>query len=268
MNKPKGSRTHRHLTRAEKKKIVGRLRRGAKQIEVAREFGCLESTIKSVREAAGVSLFAELTPELEAKAVALLREGVGFMRVGKMTRLPRSTTKQLMIKHRIVHRVGDPGLPLKKHAKILERVLRRDDFGVSIAEKEGVSDFTVLRIAHQIFGPHRFRNRGLPLTSAVNPDSAAESNLIKYADKIFRKHFHAEAHAMQYETIWRQFVEGYLDRNYCGVLPPDRAALVSEVMAAIFPDSVKHLFPIKSEIAGYIKKAVDSIASTQSGLVH
>jgi transposase-like protein len=265
--RPRGTRTHNHLTPAEKRKIVAITRKGGlKQIEIARLFGCGVDTVRAVRQAAGLKLFPELTPELEKAVVEALRSGKGQAPVSKQFRVSSRKIRALMKKHGITHRVGDPGLPLAKKAKILERVCRREDFGNHIAQKEGVSRDTVLRVAHQIFGPHRFRNRGLPLTSAINVDANLEDNFQNFLKAVYRKRVSPEDKAMQYETIWRQFLEGYLERNHNGILPPDRSALISEVMSALFPAELQH-FPIKGEIRGYIVKAVNSIAA-QSGLVH
>ena len=68
---------------------------------------------------------------------------------------------------------------------------------------------------------------------------------------------------MHYEKIWQQFVEGYLEREYAGVLPLDRKAFLSEMVSLAFPECLPEILPIKSEVTGYLKLAVESIAGKQ-----
>jgi DNA-binding CsgD family transcriptional regulator len=276
--RPRGTRKRysQRLTKTEKGKILAATGKGIKQIQIAREFGCDVSTIRNVQKAAGLGRYAALTPALEAEVVALLRQGVGFQQVAKRTRLSSTTVKRIMAKYRIYHRVGDPGLGLAKHARILERVRQREDFGVHIAEKENVSSDTVLRMAHRIYGPHRFRNRGEPLTSPMNSDSSIESNYDKFLEKMFRKHFPAEAKEMQrkeFQDTVVKLVEQYFDLHNIDAVS-DRAALLDEMLEFYVPKRLRSDFRLpltqrefeqeRAVLAGYIRIAMDHIIGPES----
>jgi hypothetical protein len=263
--KPTGRRLFKSLTEMEKKEIARRQAAGQTQVSLALAFRCTDGIIRKVCKHAGVGRWATLTPELEKEAVRLLWDGMAFARVAKKTRLPDSIIKTLMAKHGIVHPVGGgPKLPREKLKKVVEAVCEGNKYCKQIGRELGVDRDSVRRYAHKVRGAERFLpgNRVPPMTQR-NSESLVDSNFHKFLDSLV----HKGAQAMKYETIWRQFLEGYLERNYNGVLPPDRSALVSEVMTALFPAELQH-FPIKGEVRGYIVKAVDSIASTQSGLVH
>jgi hypothetical protein len=238
-------------------------RKGLKQIEIARRFACGVDAVRAIQQAANVLRWRELTPEVERECVALLRLGHGQYPVAKMCRVSQRKIHALMNKYRIHHAAGGSGLPAAKHARIFERVRRREDFGTGIGRKEGVSRSTVLDVAHKIYGPGRFTSHGQPLTSAQNTDVNVERNTEKFLSSLVRKQVAAEASTMHYEKIWRQIVEGYLEREYAGVLPPDRAAFLSEIVSLAFPECWPEILPLKSEVAGYLKLAVDAIASKQ-----
>jgi hypothetical protein len=266
--RPRGTRKPYSLTKRDKSRILALTRAGVKQIEIARDLKLSVDTVRDTQRAAGLKLWRELTPDLEREAVALLRLGHGQYRVSRMTRVPQKKIHKLLAKYRIHHPVGQPCLPAAKHASILERVMNREDFGVGIGKKEGVSRSTVLEIAHKIYGPGRFRGHGEPLTSAQNADVDVERNTEKFLETLFHRQVAAEAGAMHYENIWREFLEGYLTRAYQGVLPPDHAALLSEVMDLAFPASMTKAIPdiltLKGEVAACLKSAIDSIGNQQS----
>jgi hypothetical protein len=136
--------------------ILARLREGVKQIDVAGEFGCLESTIKSVRKAAGLKLFPELTPDLEKKIVRELRRGTGQEATSKKFRVSRCKIRALMSKHKVYHPVGDPGLANAERERIKEAIRRREDYAVNLAKKYGHCPQTVLKLVHQEYGPAPF----------------------------------------------------------------------------------------------------------------
>jgi hypothetical protein len=262
--KPTGRRLFKSLTEMEKKEIARRQVAGETQVSLALAFGCTDTIIRRVCKAAGVGRWATLTPALEKEAVRLLRDGVAVYRVAKATRLPDTIIKTLMAKYWIVHPVGGgPKLPREKLKKVVEAVCEGQKYCKQIGRELGVDRDSVRRYAHKVRGAERFLpgNRVAPMTQR-NSECLVESNFHKFLENLA----HTGAKNMKYETIWREFLEGYLERNYNGVLPPDRSALVSEVMTALFPAELEH-FPIKGEVRGYILKAVDSIAA-QSGLVH
>src|SRR5260370_40433448 len=128
--RPKG--THKcfpqRLTAREKKRIIAETRKGTKQIEIARAFGCNVCTIREVQRAAGLGRFAALTPELETRVVEMLKQGMGRDRVAKMVRLSGPLVWRIMREHGIVHKVG--GLPLakEKREEIAGAIKRRDDY--------------------------------------------------------------------------------------------------------------------------------------------
>jgi hypothetical protein len=192
--RPRGTRKffHQRLKRREKKAILARLRSGEKQIEVAREFGTCPETIREIRKAAGLRLFRPLTPALEREIVTLLRQGFGQRSVSKLTKISERKIRRIMREHKIFHRTGDPGLPQAKHLEILGGVRARRKFANRLAQELRVSSFTVLRTAHAIYGPHRFRNRGKPLTSAHHPDQNIEENCLKFLLAVARKRLHLE----------------------------------------------------------------------------
>jgi hypothetical protein len=261
--KPTGRRSFKSLTETEKKEIVDRTLAGEKQISLALEFKCTDRTIREVWKAGGVGRWLTLTPELEQEALRLMRGGLQQEKTARRLRLSGTVVHELYIKYGI-----DPhrGAKLKgeKLRKVVEAVSVGRKYCKQIGRELGVDRNSVRRYAHKVRGAERFLpgNRVPPMTQR-NSESLVDTNFQKFLDSLV----HKGAQAMKYETIWRQFLEGYLERNYNGVLPPDRSALVREVVTALFPAELQH-FPIKGEVRGYILKAVDSIASTQSGLVH
>jgi len=279
MTRPRGTRKyfHQRLTPAEKKKILAEIRKGTKQIEVAREFGCNVITIRRIQKAAGLKLWCELTPEIERECVALLRLGHGQYRVSRMTRVPEPKIRKLMAKYRIHHAVGDhPGLPAAKRSRILQSVLKRENFAAHIAKKERVSHDPILRIAHAIYGPGRFCSRGKPLTSVANVDANVESNYQKFLEGVFRKRFSMEAQVEELTGIFTQFTESFIKIWYDGVIPSDRNAFIAALLESYMP-SVKPSFvgmftdqewaKERALVAGYLRTAVDTLHA-QTGLVH
>src|SRR5580693_4745584 len=101
-NRPKGTRTHQHLTGTEKRKIVSLTREGVKQIEIARRFACNVDTVREVQKKAGIGRWRELTPEVERECVALLRLGHGQYRVAQMCRVSQKKIHKLLAKYSIV----------------------------------------------------------------------------------------------------------------------------------------------------------------------
>jgi transposase len=168
--RPKGSRTHQHLTRSEKRNIAALTREGVKQIEIARRFGCGVDTVRAAQKASGIGRWVMLTPEVEREAVALLRLGHGQYRVAQMCRVSQKKIHKLLAKYRIVHKAGDPGLKLKKpevYRQLVDAVRKREDFVIRLAEKYGVSPCTVSRIAHENLGDGKFLPKWPPLESYI-----------------------------------------------------------------------------------------------------
>ncbi|HLZ52112.1 MAG TPA: helix-turn-helix domain-containing protein [Candidatus Acidoferrum sp.] len=156
--KPKGTRKHRPLTADEKKRILARLRSGARQNATAREFGRDVSTIQEVRKAVGLRLFPLVTPKLEARILELRRAGTGLARTSKLTHVSERKILALSRAHGIRVRAGGVRLSEEKRAKIAAAVRRRESYCSDIAARFKVCKQTVLNIAHEIFGPGRLRS--------------------------------------------------------------------------------------------------------------
>ncbi len=257
----------------EKSDILAATHAGTKQIEIARKFNCCVDTIRSVQREFGFARWRELTPEVERECVALLRLGHGQYRVAKMTRVPQKKIHELMLKYYIVHPVGGLPLPAPTRARITERVRERDAYGIRIAEKENVSKEPVLRIAHQIYGPGRFRGgRVPPFTFVINPDGNIEANCRKFVDDVFRGTFSTEAQAMELTRIFTKLVERYAQLWYDGNIPADRNAFIEELVSAYLPPNLRGRTPFTPEewrkqrqfVADHVRTAVDSLAGTES----
>jgi transposase-like protein len=167
----------RWLTTEEKEKILARLREGATQREVAREFGRHVGTIRDVRKAAGMRLFPVVTPELEAKVVAAFRQGHGRRTTSQMCGVSERKVAAIAKKHGLKHATGDPGLARSNpalHQEIVTAVKRREDFVVHLADKYGVAPSTVSRIVHQILGEGRLLATWPPLESRVSQSDARQ----------------------------------------------------------------------------------------------
>jgi hypothetical protein len=274
--KPKGTRKSyaARLTPTEKKKICAMTLAGKEQIEIARAFGVRQETIRAAQKAAGLGIYAELTPDLKTKVIALLREGVGFGRVAKMTRLSSTLVREIMDKNHIHHATGDPGMPQVRRTSIIKRVLARKDFGNHIAEKEGVSNDTVLRIAHRLFGEGRFRNRAQPLTFQRNGDGDLEANAEKFAETVIKKISGASVENFQNEMnrIFVDLVEKHLALWHAGQVPADRDLLLYEILETSMPKVLRGRGPLsveqwdqhRLETANYIKVALDHVAGPES----
>jgi hypothetical protein len=270
--KPTVERSYSQLTRSERAEIARRTQAGEKQVKLAIEFRCDARSISRACKAAGVTRWLTLTPELEKEAVRLMRQGLQQEKVARRLRLSGTTVHELYAKYRIdPYRAGK--LAPKKLAKIVEAVRAGKKYCNAIARAQGVATRTVLKYAHLIRGGGRFipGNRVEPLQSLQNSEAAVEAGYQKFLETAFRRTVSAEASTMHYEKIWQQIVQGYLEREYAGVLPPDRAAFLSEIVSLAFPEcwpeSWPDILPLKSEVVAYLKLAVDSIASKQN-VVH
>jgi hypothetical protein len=276
--RPRGTRKHFHqrLTAVEKRRILALARKRTKQIEIAQLFGCSVSTIQRVEKAASLKRWREITPEIEREVVRVLRAGNGQYRTAKLCRVSQPEVHKLMLKHKIRNKGGGHGLPIKKRAAILDRVLQRENFANHIAEKENVSPPTVLEIAHAMFGPHRFSTRGVPFTSAINAGSDVEANFTKFAENIVRKTVllegKVEAIENQMDTIFVTMIEKHLELWHSGQVPSDRKALVEEILEINMPKVLRGKSVLTLEQWDWyrgmteqcIKTALDHVAGPES----
>jgi hypothetical protein len=280
--KPKVERTYSQLTAVERAEIARRTQSGEKQVALAIEFRCSDRSIRRACKEAGVTRWAKVTPALEREAVRLMREGLQQEKTARRLRLPGTVVHELYLKHKIdPHRGGR--LAPRKLAKVIAAVRAGKKYCNQIARENGVAVRTALKYAHAVRGDGRFipGSRVPPLQSLYNSnsDAAVERGYRKFLETAFRRTVSLEASPMRYAAIWREFLEGYIERKYGGVLPPDRTALLSEVlnlcylpevlklMNSSFPDGMPDISPAKREIAGYLEMAVESIASKQD-VVH
>ena len=156
------------LTRTEIAKLKRMTLRGKKGVEIARALLCSISTVQRHWKTVGIGRYAELTPELSAKIVELLRDGMGQHRIAKTLRVPFTEVHALRELHGIKHKPGDPAMrriPKEKFSAIVELLKTKKFYCNQIARKVGANNQTVLSIAHWLYGPARFVAKWEPLSS-------------------------------------------------------------------------------------------------------
>jgi len=164
--KRRGFRLHEPLSDSEKKRIIElKLSGRFSQIEIACMFRVHPTTILRTLREAGVGRYATLTPELEAEAVRLLKEGMGQGRVAKQLRLSSTTVHEIYLKNGIQH--GAARLTPEEEVKIAEAVGRHEDYMANLAHKFNRHRDTIRKRVDKVLGPVPLLrgNRVTPLTS-------------------------------------------------------------------------------------------------------
>ncbi len=279
--KVKGERLTEPLTATEQAQILELTREGKlKRHEIARLFRVHPQTIKILCDRNGVGRWAELTPALEEEAVRLLREGKAVGRVAHATRLQRKVIRDVMVKHRIHHKVGGgPKLSLQKTARIVEAVQAHEDHMYRLAKQIGVDRGTIRKIAYEVLGVDRFIGYPniRPLTSLTNSDEKAQASCQQFLETVFREKFSTEAQAMELTGIFVRLVQDFTTIWYDGQIPTDRASFISEVLEAYMPQNRPEFLRTLTDaewakeravVVGYLRAAVDTLRTTQSGVVH
>jgi transposase-like protein len=267
--KPKGQRMHEPLSEEEKKQILELTREGKlKRHEIARIFRVHPQTIKYLCERNGLGRWAELTPELEQRVVALLREGRAVYRVAKATRLQGKAIREVMEKYKIHHPVGGgPKLPAAKRAEIAQAVRNREDYLYRLAKKFKVERATVRRIAREITGVTKFI--GYPNIEPFSPvysDRQLQDGYEKFLEAVFRDGFSREAQVEEQNQNFVKLVESFAQIWYKGKIPTDRNEFIGALLESYMPRLKPPFITMLTEaeyakerelIACYIRRAVE-----------
>jgi len=161
----KGTRARFRLSAEEIESLLAMARKRVPQIEIARLFGISKDTVRFHEKKAGIKRFPEMTPELENKIVATLREGTGQYAASRIHGVSFRKVTVLMKKYGISHKAGNPGLSPTLRAEIVAAVEKRENYCARLAKKFSVHPTTIQKVAHEVFGPGKLLPSWPPLCS-------------------------------------------------------------------------------------------------------